>query len=452
MLLEPGAELLPMVHVSLDEFAPGGSQTFNFTGLPIEIRFMIFDFVFLNAYSGINTIVAEGVHRILSRPHPQAIVAAPVANRVVPGILLVSHHTYQEAIRSLRSRTLTFEHGLMHFRLRDLLRWTTFRNIRHIVITDIGHDILASGLTSSFSGHRRLFQSLAVFLNAPGHCLEYLEIDFSHAGLKHHLNNCWEARTPCDMRRWMESVYTALGHIRGVRQVKITGYIHDDMKIHLTKLIQSPPSALARLPQGTRYRIFSYVVRRFETVSTAMNIASRTGCLPKLSTPNLLLVERSITGIYLSALRREPLVLELFHAPLPGRDRLSSFISDWTLRSMTSIHIIIYHRSWLPILAEIATTLSSGHSLINFELAFYDNYELPCGIHSTSLRFLYPDWDLADLLRPLETLTDVGEVRFSGDLGLVKHSRILRWLYVSMTGRRMDPPPPPPPALLPPPQ
>ncbi|KAF2225963.1 hypothetical protein BDZ85DRAFT_317080 [Elsinoe ampelina] len=411
-------------------------KTFNFTGLPTEIRFLVYKLVFANAYGGVNSILEHFIDRILLAPM-HSIVAQPTPNRVTPSVLLVCRQLYQEASSVLRRQAFYLQHGLLDFELRHLIRWTTLRNLRRIVITDVGHDILDPKLRISFAGHRRVFIALAGFLSNPGHRLEYLEINFTHKGLKKHFDDCYYTTGQCDMRRWVNTVYSCLARIHGVREVKITGYIHDHMKTRLIESMQADHSPFYRLPLDIRKRIFSFASRSLDTISAAMNEANtNVGFhLPRLSTPNLLLIDRRTTGLYLATLRATPLIIDLDNYPRHGTCDLNQFITDATLRAITNIHLILRHRQWLFILSQLSQTLYRGHSLHTLTLTFHDNRSLPCGRSSTGFPLFYPDPTLHALLLPLGMIRGVGEVVFQGDLAYARTGPVLGRIYADMTGR-----------------
>ncbi|PSK42914.1 hypothetical protein B9Z65_6868 [Elsinoe australis] len=424
-------------HVSLVEFSssrfdrPG---TFNFAELHPELRLMIYKFVFGAGYSSIENFISAHLGRIQRKEHDPRTQIAPSATRTSPGILTVCKWIYEEAITVLNRHTLYFHHGLLDLKLHPLIHSTTLRNIRHLVVTDDGHNVMDKVISCSFNGHKRLVVGLGNALMQYGHQLETLELHFTDTGLKFHLDNCWNAKNGCDIRPWMTAVYNTWKVVRGIRSVKIYGWMPDHMKTSLINLMQSSYHRLDRLPFTILRQILNHSCA-LSSVSDAINAANSEAVVPRTSTPNIFLISRLSSYNFAQFVREPPFVLDFRHPPRAGFDQIHNYISEQALRTLPSLRIHIRHRNWMGILQTIATDLSAGHSLKKFELIFEDDRPLPGRPNLPGFVKVYPDWRLEFYLNPLKSIKKVPNVHFGGDLARVIHGAYLRDLYKDMTGR-----------------
>ncbi|PNS17644.1 hypothetical protein CAC42_3039 [Sphaceloma murrayae] len=438
MTSEAGSSESSPPHVSLVEFPSSPYRytgTFRFLGLPLELRIIIYEIVFGVGYASVNNFIAAYVALIKAGSHNPRTDSPPSVPRTHPTILVVCKQVYEEAIGVLRQQTVHFHHGILDLSLRQLLTFDTLRNIRHLTITLSGHDILDKAIPNSFVGHRRLVNSLVDVLIRPGHKLQSLELHFDSVGLKWHLEHCWTANNGCDMRRWLESIYGSWKLLRNIPSVKIHGWLPENMKADLIRVMQSNYSPIDRLPIAVRARIFDYAAS-LSSVSRAINAGnSPQHTTPALGVPNILLINHRISREAVDLVRDKPLVLDFVNPPRGRRDYLHLYITNGTLRSIPHIKIHIRHRAWLPILHTICAALTSGHSVKTFELTFTDDTSLPASRRSAGLVKVYPDWRLEWYLSPLKTVRGVDKVFFGGDLALIAHGRVLRTTYEDMTGR-----------------
>ncbi|GAM89037.1 hypothetical protein ANO11243_070710 [Dothideomycetidae sp. 11243] len=394
---------------------------FALQALPAELRNKIYSFALAQGYSSINALVGSHVTS-LECANPCVPVKLPSLRKVTPSLLLVSRQVSAEAMYILRKHTLTLEHGLMKFRLRELITKDTFRNISSLVISDCGHDVLDKRFAHSFRGHQQMAFEVAAWLERPGHALQTLELQFTSSQLQWHLEHCWDRANGCDMRNWLNSVVKAWRKVRGVREVKISGWLPNDMKTDLTRVMQSNFSCFALLPPKVLGLIGFYSLN-LDSVSRSINKANTPGSEsrfpPVKTTPSILLIDSHIyEALRFRSIYTQPFELDLLHPPRNQywSESICQYISLSSLRQIREIRIHIRHRAWLPLIFDIGHILGHRHTLRSFHFHFDDDKRTQDLPTVSGLPRRYPDWALETLLKPLALIRNVHYVSFGGDL------------------------------------
>lgn len=421
---------------------------FPFLTLPAELRTLIYEAVFADGYKSIDKYMKKHVKRLAKAAKKQPLCSSypPTsmpARFKTPSMLLVCRQIYQESQHILRNHPLEMHHGLLNLSLEKLISAPTFRKLTAIVIYDDGHNILDPKNYPSFAGHRELAIAISSWLRAYGHSDRELELHFESPDLKWHMDHCFHNyHTSCDMRRWVRAVTDAWMQVRGIPEVRIFGWLPQQMKDEMQRLMQSGHCHMARLPTGIVSRIMQYLVD-FDSIRRAIcraNITptSRiTNYRPELSTPAVFLVNRQFYDAVKKATRQQPLRLDFSFGPCQDETiRLTNFVGPKTLRSMDQIRLTIHHRSWLPVLFELGNILGQGHSLKFFSFCLEE--QLPANFWQTAsgLPRVYPDCRLADALAPLGLIRNVPMVHFSGDLDKPAALPFTERLMVKMSAPR----------------
>ena len=182
--------------------------------------------------------------------------------RKCPTILLLNRRIFSEAQYFLGAQTITLSHGLLDLHhLSWVVAPQVLRRVGSIIVSTTGHRMLAPGhLALSWWGYLELMSELADHLGGPqAHALRKLHIRFDDAELVAHNARCWSAHDPpprCDFRDQMMVYMSQLCHIRGVRDVVITGP-PDDFAQQVRNCIMSPTRGYMALPMYLRQRIYA---------------------------------------------------------------------------------------------------------------------------------------------------------------------------------------------------
>ncbi|KAF2156587.1 hypothetical protein K461DRAFT_263624 [Myriangium duriaei CBS 260.36] len=414
-------------------------EVFRFLALPAELRVMVYSFVFATGYSAVDNCVASHISS-LTTTTTNGVQREPLFPRKSKrSLLLVCRQIYREAKPILAQHPLTLHHGLLNIPLSDLISEDTFRNINSIILKDDGHNILDRRLPLSFIGHQRMATELAGWLEDCGHTVQKLELHFTSPQLKWHLDHCRGRNNGCDMRRWLTGVFDAWKRVRGIRHVCIFGWLPDDMKKDLLRLMQSDHSPFACLPDEVVRRIGAYVAD-LNDVSRVINRANHRRNIgvafhPVKTTPSIFLVNRQLTEQLIVNSATREFELNLIYPPKSAAwpESITKFLGQDTLRTLTSLTIHLRHRAWLPLLFDIAHILGNGHRLVSFHLHLDDDHRLPATPTPSGLLRCYPDWALERSLYRLMLISNVGEVTFGGDLA----DPIARWFTEGLR-RRME--------------
>lgn len=372
-------------------------------------------------FGSIDRYFAQYIEK-LGKDNQHPAVAAPPIKMVTPRILLINKQIFNECIDILRAQQLTLSHGLLNQKLRAVISTETLRNITHLALSDSGYQ--GSQYPHSFPGFIRMAASLATALKRR-HSLKKFELTFTHPGLKHHIDECWNGTAPgedCGMRRWTVAICRDLRQIRGIPNVIISGYLPDFLKQDLLQSMTSNLNPLMRIPKELRCRILGMAADWNDASEVLNDFIFEVGekmiepdLVPVLTTPTVLLLNRQFTAEALAQLHKKPLTMDCMFdnsRVRPHEDAITKFISPATLQKVSHLNIRFRHWQYTRGYKTLIAVLAAKHSLQTFHFHFEDDCRASL-IHTTNH---YPDRELGKLLFHLSSLRGIGRVTFSGCL------------------------------------
>lgn len=411
--------LIPIETPFVQPELPG---TFHFLTLPAELRNAIyrlvldqFDYKTVPRYfhNWIEYLLLLGPRKDTT---PEEAYRMPPVTLGTPAILLVCKSIYREASGILRSTPLEIAHSLYSLHLSDVMPERTLRNLTHIVLSDVGHDVIRDRSPHAFKGFRRIADGLADMLHRPGHAVNKVEIILHDITTASHIRNCWANPGRCDIHKWTMGIYNSLKCIRGIRDVKIEGWLPGHLREDLLRLMPSKANPILALPYHLRKKIYT-LAADLNHISNWIDLCHnhptfRIPARPTKTTPTMLLVDRVTSAEAVCAMKHNPLVIRCTEAPRFGYERLSHYFNLTMVRRIHHLRLVVKHRYWLTEFVPLFHYMGETHRLHSFHLDFVDC----CQEAEKRLVGQYPTFRIVRDLEPLYRLRRISRVRITGSL------------------------------------
>lgn len=241
---------------------------FQFLALPLEIRMLIYEFVF--SFDSIDDFLKKCFNFKLFDNNRRL----PIPVKSCPSILLVNKEIFKEALPFLHATPLVLSHGIMDIRLPMVIAQPLLNNISHITISDAGCRAIDFLPGTAFTGLCYTVIQLCSILR-PGHCLKSLTIDFDSSYVNWHLKNCFEGNIPCGINSWVRNLIRFLAELHSIKHVVLNVKIPEVIKDPTMRAMTSLPRGFFALPFSVRQKVYGYAVDYNEAIR-AMRHATKT--------------------------------------------------------------------------------------------------------------------------------------------------------------------------------
>ncbi|KAK4505679.1 hypothetical protein PRZ48_003644 [Zasmidium cellare] len=395
---------------------------FEFLKLPAEIRELIYSLCF--SFAKTERFFCECFKYVkaeaeIGNDKPRARI--PMTS--TPTILLLNRQIFCEAIPFLRKQSFSFHHGIFKTPLLNIFSANVLRQLSSIEITDKGHSLLNKPtLNVTWHGYTKLIKSLAVILST-GHNLKSFTLCLVDPNLVEHVTLCAAGRWSCGFRDQLREAVQSLKIVRNVKKVTFIGIEQAVAKDVKRRMESKKIIGFNDLPQNVLNKIY-YHAFDWSSVSTALTTSlvnwdsdSRPFPYPTMTTPTILLLNKTITADTLAIMRTKPVDIVFPTSPainngflLPKSKR---FLPHTTLRNITRLNITLESWKWaynliIPLSAilrnasieklTITTIEGKKHGMIEFPRTANSPFSLPYSYafhsHISLVRHLV-DWGVS---------------------------------------------------------